>query len=143
MRAPSIKRKLLAAMLTTSTCVLLLTGVALISYEFTSYKRTTTRNLSTLAQTIAANSSAALVYGDDNVAREILSGLRFEPDVVAACLFDKSGKLYASWSPRVTAPFPMTVGQDGVSFAGRRLVIYEPVMQAKARLGTLFVEQDL
>ena len=143
MKNPSLRRKLLTSMLTTSTSVLLLTGIALISYEFTTYKETTTRNLSTLAQTIAANSAGALAFDDDKVASEILASFRFEPATIGACLFNASGKPYVTWSADSKEYLPKGPATDGVQFADRRIIVVQPVMQAGARIGTLMVEQNL
>jgi PAS domain S-box-containing protein len=144
MRTLSIRRKLLTALLVTSTSVLLLAGIGLLSYEVTSYRGATARSLSTLAQAIAADSAGALFFGDEKTAREILSGLRAEPDIVAAALYEKSGKLHVSWSPRPDSqPVPPAPGPDGLRFSRDQLIAVQPVMQADARVGTLFVRQNL
>lgn len=141
----SIRSKLLGAFLITSASVLLLTGLALVSYEFRSYKEATARNLSTLGETIAANISGALLFEDTNVAEEILSALKAEPHVRYACLYNKAGKLYATWSAGALAPktFPDRPGPSGIRFGARELVLVQPVLQANARIGTLLVNEDL
>lgn len=144
MRTLSIRRKLLTALLVTSTSVLLLAGVGLLSYEVSSYKASTARSLSTLAQAVAADSAGALFFGDEKTTREILSGLRAEPDIVAAALYEKSGKLHVSWSPGAGTPsVPAHPGPDGLRFDHGHLIAVQPVMQNDARVGTLFVRQNL
>ena len=144
MKTLSIRRKLLTALLVTSTSVLLLAGIGLLSYEVSSYKSSTARSLSTLAQTVAADSAGALMYGDEKVAREILSGLKAEPDIVVAALYEKSGKLHASWTPGPRQEHvPDKPGPDGLSFDGDQLTAVQPVMQDNARMGTLYVRQNL
>ncbi|MGH7972754.1 MAG: ATP-binding protein [Limisphaerales bacterium] len=144
MRTLSIRRKLLTALLVTSTSVLLLAGISLLSYEVSSYRRSTERSLSTLAQAIAADSAGALFYGDEKTTREILSGLRAEPDIVAAALYEKSGKLHVSWSPGPgDARVPAHPGPDGLHFEHDQLIAVQPVMQNGQRVGTLFVRQNL
>lgn len=144
MRAQSIQLKLLGAMFVTSLSVLLLTCLALVSYELASYQTIMKRNLGTLAQVISASSTATLVYDDERVAREILSALKIEPDVVAACLFDQRGRLYARYPERIAARLlPRAPGPDGVHLKGNQLSICEPVMLGTARVGTLFVQEDL
>ena len=73
-----------------------------------------------------------------------LASLRAQPEVVAAALFDKQGKLsftYPSNVPR--EQFPKTPGQVGVEYQGKNLVAWEPVMQDNARFGTLYIKEDL
>jgi PAS domain S-box-containing protein len=131
-------------MLFVSTSVLLLTGIILISYEFTSSRHSTAQSLSTLAQTIAANSTAALVFKDDKVASEILSGLKSDPDILGACLFDAEGELFASYKPQGSPlAMPERPGAEEIRFSGSRMSLFEPVTQGSARVGTLYVEQHL
>src|SRR6185295_11133292 len=94
-----IKRKLVGGIFLTSLCVLTLTCLALLMYEIFSYRQTTTRGLSTIGDIISANSTAVLVFDDPKLAQEILSGLRAEPEITAAALFDQNGKLYATYPP--------------------------------------------
>ena len=140
----SIKRKIMGVILLTSFCVLVLTCVALLTYEIHSYKQTAARNLSTMAEIIAANSSAALIYDDQKVAAELLAGLSAEPEIVAAALYDKNGKLYASYPPTVArSAFAPSPGPDGLQFQDRQLWVHKPVTQGQARVGTLCLQQDL
>jgi signal transduction histidine kinase len=144
MKHPSLRRRLLAAMLVTSVTALLLAGVSLLVYELFAYKRMMTRDLSTLAKTIAATSTAALVYDDQKVAQQTLSAFKSEPDVVNACIFDNAGHLYATY-PAAAPPdlFPNSPGPDGLYFSRLSLAIFEPVSEAGGRLGTLFAREDL
>jgi signal transduction histidine kinase len=135
---------MLAGMFITSLTALLLASVALLTYELFAYKRMMTRSLSTLAQTVAANSAALIVYDDQKVAQEVLSALKSEPDVVVACLFDKSGNLFSTYPANASpANFPKSIGPDGLRFSGSRLIIFQPVVHADARFGTLFISEDL
>ena len=71
---PSLKRKLVRIIFKTSLSVLLLTCVLLFYYEIHSYRQATARDLSTTADIIAANSAAILIFNDQNLAGQILSG---------------------------------------------------------------------
>jgi uncharacterized membrane protein affecting hemolysin expression len=104
MKQPSLRHRLVAAMFFTSVSALLLASVILMAYELFAYKQMMTRNLSTLAQAIAANSTVAITYDNEKDAQEILSALKFEPDVVNACLYDKSGHLYTTYPGSAPAP---------------------------------------
>ena len=141
---PSLSRKLLAAMLIPSIAALLLACAALLLYELQAYKRAASHNLSVLAKAAAGNCSALLVYDDQAVAQEILSTLKSEPEVVDACLYDRKGRLYSMYPPGTPSrQVPAVPGRDGARFSGVQLTVFEPVTQAGARLGTLYVRQDL
>jgi hypothetical protein len=132
-------------MLITSVSALLLTGGSLLLYEYYSYKRMIATDLSTLAQTIAANSSEALAYNRQDIAQKTLSALLSEPYVTNACLFDKAGHFYAAYPSNAPAKaFPSAPRRDGPSSPSRlSLIIFEPVMQGGTRFGTLFIREDL
>jgi signal transduction histidine kinase len=144
MKLPSLRRRLLAAMLVISLTALVVACGSLLTYELFAYKRTMTRNLSTLAKTVAANNSAVLVFDDQKLAQEILSALKSEPDVVNACLFDRSGHLFSTY-PASAPPglFPITPGPDGLHFSDTDLTVFQPIIEAGGRVGTLFVREDL
>src|SRR6058998_3929795 len=92
-----IKRKLTALFLLTSGAVLLLTCAAYFAYEYLTFRQTTLGQLSTLGQVLAANSTAAVAFGNERDAGEILAALRAEPHIVAAGLYDRDGKLLSRY----------------------------------------------
>src|SRR5260370_41945340 len=92
-----IRRKLMTMILLTSGVVLLLTCAAFFAYEFVTFRQTTVRHLSTLGEIIAANSTAALAFDNQNDANEVLAALQAERHVVAAALYDKAGKVFARY----------------------------------------------
>ena len=73
-----IRRKLMAMILLTSGVVLLLTCTAFFAYEFLTFRQATVRQLSTLGEIIAANSTAALAFDNPDDAQEILAALQID-----------------------------------------------------------------
>src|SRR4051812_662263 len=92
-----IKRKLAGFIFLTSFVVLVVSFLVLLSYETRSFKTRTTRSLETIGDIISANSSAALLYDEPKLAREILSGVRAAPEITKAALYDREGKLYVTY----------------------------------------------
>lgn len=139
-----IKRKLMAAMLITAGVVLLLTSTAFITYELVIFRKEMVRNVSTLAEVIAANSTASLAFMNEQDAKETLLALKAERQIVAACLYDKDGKLFVTYpSGEPTNTFPSIPQKDGYRFEKRYLLIFQPVIQANKRQGSLFLKTDL
>jgi len=139
-----IKRKLVGVIFLTSISVLVLMCLTLLVYEIHSYKETTSRSLSTIADIIALNSSVVLIYDDQKVAREILSGLRAEPEVSAAAFYDEDGRLYATYPAELSvADFPATPEPPGTKFLTREVRVSHPVVQGDRRVGTVFLRADL
>jgi|HubBroStandDraft_1064217.scaffolds.fasta_scaffold22806_2 diguanylate cyclase (GGDEF)-like protein len=53
--------------------------------------------LSTLADVVGKNSTAALSFRDQAAAIEVLEAFRAEPSLITACLYDSSGTLFAQY----------------------------------------------
>ena len=98
-----IKRKLTALFLLTSGAVLFLTCAAYFAYEFVTFRQTTRGQLLTLGQIIAANSTAALAFGNERDAGEILAALKAERHIVSAGLYDRKGKLFSRYPASLSA----------------------------------------
>ena len=139
-----IKRKLVGSIVLTTLAVLVLASIALLTYELYSYKQTTRRSLTTVAKIIAANSTAVLIYDDQKLAAEILSGLRAEREITAAALFDKNGQVYVSYPHDLSqSELPRRPGPDGIEFHMRDVTVFQPVVEGQNRVGTLYIRGDL
>src|SRR5712692_5868612 len=123
-----IKRKLTALFLLTSGAVVLLTCAAYFAYEYLTFRQTTLGQLSTLGQVIAANSTAAVAFGNERDAGEILGALKAEPHIVAAGLYDRDGKLFSRYPANLSAgALPAAPERDGYRFDRSHLAGFQPV----------------
>src|SRR2546426_522416 len=95
LRNTPIRQKLMTIMLLTSGLVLLLTCAAFLGYEFLTFRGAAIRELSTVGQILAANSTAALAFQNPDDAREVLAALKAEPRILAATLYDADGRVFA------------------------------------------------
>src|SRR5258705_1579108 len=139
-----IQRKLMTMLLLTSGAVLLLTCAAFFAYEFLTFRQAMVRQLSTLGEIIADNSTASLAFDNQDDAREILAALKAERHIVAACLYDKQGALFSTYPEHLPADaFPAAPEQDGYRFESSHLVAFHPVVQGNKRLGTLYLKSDM
>ena len=77
------------------------TGIFMV-YDILSLRNALRQNVATLGKVIAANSTAALVFQDQKDAQQILAGLRAEPEVTRAALYNAEGRLMA-WYPENAA----------------------------------------
>lgn len=130
-------------LLTTITALLLMRGTLLV-YEFVRFQKTTRRQLATIGQIIAANSTAALAFANSNDGNETLSGLRAERFITAAALYDGGGKLFSKYPTNLPdTTFPASPQEDGIRPEATSLVAFQPVAQGGRRLGTLYVRYDM
>jgi len=144
MRIP-IRRQLMVMMLVTSGTALLLTVAAFLAYDIVTFRQSAVRNIATLSEVIAANSTAALAFDIPEDATEVLSSLDAEPSIVAASLYSSDGRLFARYP--ADAPddvFPTHPSADGFLFRNNRLDGFQPVVQnGTTRLGTLYLRSDI
>jgi signal transduction histidine kinase len=139
----SIRKKLTRVILLIISVVLVVTSVTFLVYEWYAYRKNTREKLSTVGKIVAANSTAALAFEDKEGAREILLAFREEPRIVRAALYNNEGKLFAFYSKNLsTDAFPTRLDKDGYYFIHSRLEGFEPVLQDKKRLGTLYMQSD-
>ncbi len=144
LRDRPIKQKLTAIILLTSVVVLALTCAAFFAYEIVTFRRAMVQNLSTLAQVIAANTTAALAFENESDAKEMLAALKAEPHVVAVGLYNKDGKLFCTYPSNLPADaFPAAPDKDGYRFEHSHLAAFQPVVQGRKRMGTLYLKSDL
>jgi signal transduction histidine kinase/CheY-like chemotaxis protein/uncharacterized membrane protein affecting hemolysin expression len=138
----NIRRSLILMLLLTTGIVVLLTTAAFSVYEFVTARQLAARNLATLADVIATNSTAALAFDDPNDARRVLAAIKAEPHVTAAALYSLDGKLFASY-PGNIASLPAHVPMLGERFGRSQLVVVRNVFQGSSRLGRVYLRSDL
>ena len=144
-RRVSIKRKLQITTMVVVFAALLLSCAALASFDWVVFRSSLRKDLETLAEIVASNSTAALSFGDQNAAEELLSGLRAKPHLRMARIFSAEGKLLAGYlrpdvrgDSRVPSPPP-----DGARFEADRLVLFRQITLGGRQIGTLYLESDL
>ncbi len=140
----SIRRKLTLIITLTCTAALLLAVVAFVAYEVHAIRRMMVEELTANAKIIGANSRAALMFEDQQAAEATLVALEAKPHVVTACLYDKTGKVFATYTRpgyrRVAFP---PVANPGHRFVADILQVFEPIIQDREVVGTVFVGSNL
>ena len=144
MKDTPIRRKLMSVIMLTCSVILLLMCSAFIIIEFFSFRDTVKNNVSVLGGVIASNSSAALAFDNAEDANEILSALESDKHIVAACLYDANGKLFAKYPKNIsTQSLPIKPQISGYRFEKEFLIGFEPVKERGAELGMLYIKSDM
>jgi signal transduction histidine kinase/ActR/RegA family two-component response regulator len=133
----------MTVLLLTSGAVMLTTSTAFCVYDYFSYRHQTLHNLATLGEAIAANSTAALAFENQDDAREVLSALKAEHHIVEAALYTRSGARFASYPAGDANTSSLHDLSDGYRFEEGYLVGVQPVVQGQRRMGTLYLKSDL
>lgn len=141
----SIKSKLMFLTLMTSSIVLILAGIASISYQILKVRQSLTYNLSTLAAVIGTNSTAALTFNDPKAGEETLAALAAYPRVIAAAIYTKEGRVFSTYvrdpAPKGFQPPPVEPALS--RFERNALVVFRPIFLGEDRVGTVYIQSDL
>jgi signal transduction histidine kinase/ActR/RegA family two-component response regulator len=146
MAAPStpIRRILMRMIFLSSAAVLAVTTTAFCTYEFLTFRQSSTQQLQILSQAIASNSTAALAFQNADDASVVLAAFKADPHIIAAALYDAQGKMFATYPQGAAAArFPTRPGESGYTFGRTELIGFQRVAEGSKQLGTLFVESDL
>lgn len=103
----NIKGKLLLIALLTSGIAILSASGIFITAEVMFTRRALVQELSTTAEIIGANSTAAIVFDDDAAAEEILSALKTKDNIFAATIVTADGEVFAEYVGRGGAEPPI------------------------------------
>ena len=142
LRSFPIRRKLRLVVLGTCTAALCVASSALFALQFYFFKRDFKRDLVSVAEIIAANSTAALSFNDEDAARENLASLQAKPQITGAALVFADGHALA----RIGRVYLPSAGEHAPTFGfretGEDAVYIHPVMLGGERLGTLYIHAD-
>ncbi|HEY0669902.1 MAG TPA: ATP-binding protein [Sphingobacteriaceae bacterium] len=138
-----IRKKLMSAILLTCGAVSLLTYLAFFAYEYFTFRQSLVNQLSSLAEIIAANSTASLAFKDQESAQEILDALKARPNVVAAGLYDNDGQLFSKYPLNLSDNSYPKPEKQGYYFKEAHLVVFQPVVQNGKHHGTLYLKSDM
>ena len=141
----SIKLKLTSIMMLISIVALLLSCALFIIYDQIFSRRAMVQELSSLAQIVGSNSTAALTFNDQNSATEILSALSARPNIRSACLYSFEGKPFAFYvrPDGSAASWPAAPRVDGSAFGKDRLELFHSIKLDGQTAGTLYLQSDL
>jgi PAS domain S-box-containing protein len=144
-RKSSIQRKLIFVVLCTSVLGLGLACLGFELYERSSFRASMTSELSTLADTLGANTAASLAFDDRKSAQDMLAALHAEPHIVAACLYDRGGKIFAEYRRQgVSADLQMpSLQADGARFESQSLTLFRSVYLGVEKAGAIAIVSDL
>jgi signal transduction histidine kinase/ActR/RegA family two-component response regulator len=145
MNSPSIKQKLMLITMASSAVGLLLVAAAFLSVEFFSFREGMQSNLSTLAEIIGDQSTAALTYNDPATAEENLKSLASKKTgIVAACIYTKKSAFASYRSPELGGLLlPAQPGQDEWRFANGYLSGFQPIYLNGEQIGSIYICSNL
>jgi signal transduction histidine kinase len=153
-----LRGKFIAITLIISLTGLAITWVAMVGYEFASYRHSTKEKLGILSRIIGDNVTAAILFNDPGSAGETLSALRAEPSVLMAKVIISEGEVFASfYSSDDNAGRWATVGDKRLDdllagsssptdqkwlLGGGYSSVLQPINMGEERVGYVYVMAD-
>jgi hypothetical protein len=92
----SVHRKLMLAILVSSTVTMVFAGLAMFLFLTSGLRRNFERDAQVLARVVAANSAGTVQFGDREAALEILGALQLEDRVVGAAITLPQGQRFVA-----------------------------------------------
>ena len=141
----SVKRKLITIIMLTNVAALIVASLFFTVNEILSLRDAMIRNHSVLAKVIGANTMASLTFLDPESAKRTLNGLTVEPHVTAAVVYDKQGKVFASYTRHDVTDFePPPVHSPDAQFSTTHLDLYEAIIDNQSKnIGAIYIQSDL
>ncbi|HEX4603367.1 MAG TPA: response regulator, partial [Candidatus Angelobacter sp.] len=141
----SIRRKLVAMVMLTCGVVLVLACCGFSIYETISIRHSKLDEMMLVGDLIGANSAAALSFNDAQAGEETLAALKASPYVMAARIYDKTGKPFATYlRPEInSAEVPGQVTSDTRGIQNGHVHVTLGISVNGQRIGTVYLQRDL
>jgi two-component sensor histidine kinase len=141
----SIRGKLIAIVMISSSLALLLVGIAFVVYDYSSSKNALFQSMETLTAVIGNNCTAALQFDSQNDAKSTLAGLKAERQVVLASVYSRNGNIFATY-PEDSAPSSTTLSASELSgqyLEAGLLVTIRPIVLDAEVIGHIVLRTEL
>ena len=96
----SIQNKFLVINLTATATALIFAVIMAVHSEYNNSRDSIMQSLEIQAKMVGSNTTAALVFNDKKGAEEVLQAFSASSEVQAAIIFDKEGKVLASYTKK-------------------------------------------
>ena len=144
----SIQQKLTGITLAVSGTLLGLACLTLVTTDLLTSREALIQEMSSLADLVGTNSTAALTFDDRKAATETLAALSHHPNVQFAAIYDRSGILFARYDSSMTsspilAPDRMAqrTATSSIDLSGLHVVY--PIIWQQDYLGSVYIQTSL
>ncbi|NDF11949.1 MAG: HAMP domain-containing protein [Proteobacteria bacterium] len=140
----SIKRKLMWVIMLTTGFTLLMTCIVFTAYNIVETQNKKVQELTMLATVIGSRSTAAISFGDNQLASENLSSLNATASILGACIYNADGSVFARYdrngSKTDSCPKNPPLGN---AFQGEILSLHQQILQGGEPVGSIYIVSDL
>jgi PAS domain S-box-containing protein len=141
----SLKQKQMLIIMLTTGVALLLACAAITAYEVITFRKSMVRNVSSLAEIVGDNTSAALDFNDPRNAEETLAALESDPHIVGGCIYNREGQVFVKYvRPDKKVSFtPPPFQSNATFFADHHLNLFRPILSNGEMIGVIYLKSDL
>src|SRR6266550_5835292 len=143
-RQTTIKRKLIALIMLTSSVALLVAFAFMIGSDYLTFRSGMVRDLRTLAAVVGTNGSSALDFDDEEFAAKTLAALAATPNITTAAIYTKDGRVLAEYlrDNQSESPPPQP-GPERYLFKHGYLTLFHPILRGEERIGSIYLQSTL
>ncbi|MBN1237994.1 MAG: response regulator [Gammaproteobacteria bacterium] len=136
----SVRFKVVAVILAATLAALLVSTVALLTYDVRNYRDFLVTDATTQAEIVARTSAPALQFDDPGAAAANLALLESRRGITAAAIYDPKGRLFATFVRNGEPPVPSVLeSPHGSLFTGGNLELYHPIIENEQIIGTVYL----
>src|ERR1022692_1956392 len=141
----SIRHKLTGLFMAMACITTVAISLPLGIFDFWGTRTAMARDLATLADVLARNSTAAITFRDADAARDVLQALRAEPSITVACVYTEDGKPFAKYvrQGEDSGFVPPPPQAQTTRFERHRLVQFRRIVLSGETVDTIYIESDL
>jgi two-component sensor histidine kinase len=140
-----IKQKFLSVIMIVNITTLLLGFTGFLIFDRWEIRQTMVRQTDTIADILAYNCTAALLFDEPEDARETLAFLKTKPSIVSVWIFTAKGAPLAHYVREGlgTPEMPPLIQEDAFAFKRQVLNLYKVVRMEDEPIGTIYIQSDM
>ncbi len=141
----SIRHKLTLIIMLISTVTLMIASFAFLTSDRLYSQKNVGDSLGIMADMIAANSAAAILFGDPAAAVETLGFLEMQDNIEAGVIYDADNEVFAMYRKSgVTAQLPEPGAQNkSVMFSGNYVELFSGITYQGEKIGMVYLRSDM
>ena len=140
-----IKQKFLSVIMTVNITTLLLGFTSFLLYDRWEIRRTMVSQTATIADILAYNCTASLLFDDTEDVQETLTFLKTKPSIVSVWVFTAQGIPLAHYVREGLGKpeMPPLIQKDASAFESQVLNLYKVIRMADIPIGTIYIQADM
>ena len=139
----SYRTQLLSAILSASLVTLGLAGAGLLMVELIQSRQRLAQQITSSAQIVGSNATAALAFYNAADAEEVMEALENDRRINSARICNQRGEVFARYVRAAGSRAPLGACREGTEFRDGEVIVTRPVKAGGRQLGLVEVRADL